>query len=398
MSKMNGGLYRRHRPGCKAARRRDAQRRGFDPGCDCRIYWDRWADGKRTNVSLGTSEWGTALVMQAGYLGQEPIVIERERAAGIAPISAAGRIPLAEAIERYLVKRGTDKRQGSIEDSSLSAIETSMSAFSAFAGPLFLDQIVRKTFDDYRAERLKRVKPSTLAKEIRHLRTWWAYFEEEGLVPKLPRKTFETTKDADQSKVGFSDEQIKAIKAAIREGDTRMRALVNVMLHTGLRIIDVARLERKAITPEDCPEAGGFGCGRLIVKPWKTRKHRLLPVNIPVPREIMELLAALPDDGRPYYFWSGGGQIESAISSLRKSIITLLKRADCTHVTPLTGDPKKAGPHTFRHTTARLLRDARAEDEDAAAWLGHTVQTFRSFYCGETPATQRRRDAITLKF
>jgi hypothetical protein len=194
--------------------------------------------------------------MQAGYLGQEPVVIERERAAGIAPISAAGRIPLAEAIERYLVKRGTDKRQGSIEDSSLSAIETSMSAFSGFAGPVFLDQIVRKTFDDYRAERLKRVKPSTLAKEIRHLRTWWAYFEEEGLVPKLPRKTFETTKDADQSKVGFSDEQITAIKAAIREGDTRMRALVNVMLHTGLRITERGASGAEGHHPGRLPRSG----------------------------------------------------------------------------------------------------------------------------------------------
>jgi integrase len=174
------------------------------------------------------------------------------------------------------------------------------------------------------------------------------------------------------------------------------------MLHTGLRIVDIARLERKAITVEDCPEAGGPGCGRLIVKPWKTRKRRLLPVNIPIPREIMEMLAALPIEG-PYYFWSGG-QIEAGIQKLRKSLTKLLKRAgattncDCTHVTPLTGPPKKAGPHTFRHTCARLLRDAGAEDEDAAAWLGHTVQTFRSFYCGETPATQRRRDAIRLKF
>src|SRR5713226_8815984 len=182
-------LYRRHRPTCKIGKRKGSQRRGLDPGCDCQIYRDRWVNGKRIHHATGTNDWAAAIIEAMTY--EVPRIPEppgTKIAYGVRP-APPGEMTLAAAIEQYLVKRGTDKKQGSIEDSSLTAITGTLEAFSAFAGPgTFLSAVGKKTFDDYRAHRLTKtlrrprgLKPTSLEKEVRHLRTWWRYLEEEGL-------------------------------------------------------------------------------------------------------------------------------------------------------------------------------------------------------------------------
>jgi integrase len=430
-------LYRRHRPACKIGKRKGSQRRGFDPGCDCPVWRDVWlkdkhgrplldekGQPKRDNKSTGTNDWAEAILLAMTYpAGEVPVAspVGTEHAYGVRP-APAGEMTLAAAIERYLAKRRLDIKQEHIEDSTMAAITGTLDAFSAVVGPgTFLSAITRQTFESYRNARLTKtdrrpegLKPSTLAKEIRHLRTWWLYLEEEGLVPtiapkKLPMSTFKPPAEtSDQQKVGFSTEQIAAIKAAVARvpfggqhtaeyNRTRMRALVHLMLNSGLAIIDVAKLKRSAITPATC-EDGKPGCVRLIAKRQKTHKNRKrLPISIILNRETAEALAALPNIG-PYYFQKSDAKSATTVCNVRSSIYGLLKLAGSTEVVDSQGIAHKASPHTFRHTCAYLLRAAGASDEDAAAWLGHDVETFRKYYCGVTPADQKRRDAISLDF
>ena len=71
----------------------------------------------------------------------------------------------------------------------------------------------------------------------------------------------------------------------------RLRALVLLMRWSGLSIQDAVTLERERFSEN----------GKIFLYRAKTG----VPVNVPIPPDVAEILRALPSENTRYFFWSG---------------------------------------------------------------------------------------------
>ena len=103
----------------------------------------------------------------------------------------------------------------------------------------------------------------------------------------------------------FTDEEIDRLLDAcdrFRGNGARLRAMILLLRHSGLRVGDAVGLRQHRIAD-----------GTLFLYTQKTGT----PVRIPLPAHVSEALAALPEGD--FFFWSGRGHLKSAIEDCRRS-------------------------------------------------------------------------------
>jgi len=125
-----------------------------------------------------------------------------------------------------------------------------------------------------------------------------------------------------------------------------LRAMILVLLYTGLRIRDVVTLRRDSVRGN-----------RLFLRTAKTG----VDVFCPLPPGAVTALGAIPAKNR-WYFWNGASKPKSAVGDYQKSLAKVLKAA---------GVPR-AHPHLFRHTAATLLLQDGVSLQTVSTLLGHS--------------------------
>ncbi len=155
----------------------------------------------------------------------------------------------------------------------------------------------------------------------------------------------------------------------------RIRAFMLVLLYSGLRISDVARLRRSQLNAET---------GHLMVRQMKTT-----PVCIQLPQAVVNELLELPvepskDAARcAYFFWNGASNLPTIVGNLRRSISRLSKIAKI-----------RAHPHRFRDTFAKRLLDQDVPLRTVSLLLGHqNIRTTERYYAQFVRSQQRLLDA-----
>lgn len=134
-----------------------------------------------------------------------------------------------------------------------------------------------------------------------------------------------------------ADETDKIVKACDaytpKHNALRLKALVLLMLNSGLRIGDAVNLERSKIAD-----------GRLTLRTQKKNVH----VSLPLPPDVVAALDALPATST-FFFTTGEAQPKAVVGNYQNYLRKLFKLAT------VSGDY----PHKFRHTfAARLLSPA----------------------------------------
>jgi integrase len=129
----------------------------------------------------------------------------------------------------------------------------------------------------------------------------------------------------------FRSEQITALLEACDEitnnytasadrARPRARALMLLLLYSGLRISDAMRLKRTQLKPD----------GRLLVRVMKTDKSLYVRLHA----DCVDALKALPVESE-YFLWSGIGKLSSAVGSARRSVAMIGKLARVKDVLPI---------------------------------------------------------------
>lgn len=93
----------------------------------------------------------------------------------------------------------------------------------------------------------------------------------------------------------------------------RLRALVLLMRWSGLSIQDGVTLERERLSDD----------GKIFLYLAKTG----VPVNVPIPPDVADILRALPSENKRYFFWSGNGDPQAACKGWRRSLTRLFEIA-----------------------------------------------------------------------
>jgi integrase/recombinase XerD len=137
-------------------------------------------------------------------------------------------------------------------------------------------------------------------KKLEALRTVFRFVHDSGWLPS-----------------SFSREEFARVLAACdkylnKKNRVRLRALVLLLRHSGLRITDAVTLSKHQI------EDGGI----LKLHTAKTGTH----VRVPLPQPAIDALAEIPTEN--YYFWSGQGTKKSCVGDYQRAFKKLYKLAE----------------------------------------------------------------------
>jgi integrase/recombinase XerD len=285
---------------------------------------------------------------------------------------------VAVAIKAYLA----DCVSRNLAPASLRTYTRTLNQLSEFLGQLPLASLTVERLAAFRDSR--RVKPRTQRKELEFLRAFCAFCVLREWLPNNPAKRLRPPKIEDVATRPFTREETDKLIAAcdrmrgMWNEDTpyvrqRAKALLLVLLYSGLRVSDVATLKRSALLPS----------GHLVLRTEKTGT----PVKVMLKPDAITALKFLPapSGNTTYYFWSGHGDWEDCAKSLWRTL-SRLGRVAGVH----------AHPHRCRDTFAVELLTGGADIRTVQKLLGHdSVKTTEKHYAHFVAAHQTLLDAAT---
>ncbi len=190
-------------------------------------------------------------------------------------------------------------------------------------------------------------------KKLEALRAFFRFCWESDWIPSNPAIKLKPPKITDPPTMPFSREEVAQILAACgqyrggRANAQRLRALVQLLRFSGLRIRDAVTLRRERIVN-----------GKLLLYTAKTGT----PVHIPLPEFVVQELEMSRGTNPEFFFWSGEGKPKSCVGDWQRSLKKLFR---------LAGVPDGRA-HRFRHTFASNLLLAGVPLDRVATLLGHT--------------------------
>ena len=346
--------------------------------CSCPVWVDgpHPTTGDRVRRSVGTRDWSRAKRLLDRW--------ESDQRSIDAP---AKKYPtVAAAIESYL----RDCRRRHLSPATTNGYQRSLNHFGRFCQLPDITELDVKTIRDFASARAEAegrrgefTSARTLRKEIEHVRAFCEFCVESEWLKMNPARKVKPPKDDSLPTLPFDPDEVKALLAAcdeignnnnigIERARIRARALVLLLLYSGMRIGDTVKLERSRIDDK----------GRLMIRMEKTRE----PLYVRLPDVALEALRQIPVES-DYFFWSGTALLSTAVGSARRTVSCLAR---------MTGI--NAHPHRFRDTFSVELLKAGVDLRTVQKLLGHTsIKTTEKHYAPWVRDFQRQLDAATAK-
>ncbi len=257
--------YRRHLASCE--HRPKGQHYTL---CDCPVWAYGQINGKPFRQSLNTNDWPRAQRRIEILLSGNPDAVMPSPTGQT--VSAAVTAYLSDCEARNLAQ-GTIRSYGGV-----------FRRLCKHCGQLPVERLTVETLLAYRDSR-RALKPRTQRKELKCLRAFCAYCMLRKQLAENPAKRLKPPQVEDVPTLPFEGAEVtRLLDACDRIEDPfirqRDRALVLVLLYSGLRVGDVATLERSRLE----------STGHLVLRTTKTH----VPVKIHLHKDAADALRALP--------------------------------------------------------------------------------------------------------
>jgi integrase/recombinase XerD len=342
-------IYRRHKRDCPL--RGEAQAREHLDGdvylrrgpkvCRCPVWVDGLLSGREIRRTLGTQNWEKAKAQALAWDRGERSIEE-----GRIGIKKATDAFIADAEDRNLKEKTVYKYR---------LLFSQLEAFTESKGIRSLLELDVATLRQFRTG----WKDGNLAavKKLERLRSFFKFAQENGWITENPAKKLGKPKFEERPTLPYShdemtrilsatDENILKVQAQGRENAIRLRALVLLLRYSGLRIGDAVGCSVDRLSS-----------GKLRLYTAKTGTH----VNCPLPSFVVDELKAIPKLSARFWFWSGNGKLQTAVTDWQGRLQKLFT------------DAKVQGGHAhrFRDTFATELLLAGVPIERVSIFLGH---------------------------
>lgn len=288
------------------------------------------------------------------------LLLERERIAKeydlLAP-TVLGRLTVPQAVEKYIQRKITaGKRPGTV-----TGYKFTLGLFQEFCPHFYIDQITGDTLLDFAAWCRKRGDAErTVANRFVDIASFMKFHGKARLVQKS-----DWPKYIERRVESYTQEELDKFYAAAKTD--RERLLLDLLIHTGFRIGEIANL-----TFEDVDFAGN----KIHVQPkpqwdWVPKTHECRTVR--VPGKVILALSQWRDQ-HPNQLLVFTSRIGSPDGHLLRVVEELAERAG------ITG---RADCHKFRATFA-TRNSARFRPQDIQRMLGHSNITTTMRYLAVT--------------
>lgn len=333
-------IYRGHQKSCphrSAGRKRE--------NCRCTWWVDGTVNGQRYNMSLRTRNRDVALdtVREMEVTGQ---IIDQPQPPEPITVMEACQKFLADAVAREL------------REPTLYKYRLLFRRLQAFALNNRLPFIKDFSVDVLRQFRATWHHRGTSAnRRLEELRAFGRFCWESGWIPENSARKLKPLITQDPPREPFAEDQVNRTLAACahypRTGGAdaqRLRALVDLLLETGLRLGDAVQLRR-----------GNIVNGRLHLRTAKTGTQICMPLSA----HLVEELQMVRGTSKDYFFWTGQGKLKSCVGDWQRSLKRLFRIAGIND----------GCAHRFRHTFAKRYLLAGVPPERVAILMGHSSLT-----------------------
>jgi integrase/recombinase XerD len=343
--------------------------------CRCPKHFRYSLDGKQIRQSAHTRFWRTAEERRRQL---EDSFAAKASAVTIEPDA---KKTIERSISLFITSKRDDLSAGVRLKYAreLARFESFMSRRSKF----FPHEIESADLIEFRAG-WTQAYPSSLTRQKvqERLRAFLRFLYDARLidrVPKLPPVRVDVAPT-----LPLTAAQFKNLLAAIPKEfpdtrkQTRIRALVKLMRHSGLSIHDAVTLER-----EELKKSGAVW--RVTTNRQKTGTNVSLPIPSDVAADVVD--AAKLNSNPAFVFWSGNGQPQTAIKNWHHVLRKLFNAA---------GMPD-GHPHMLRDTFACRLLEKGVPLEEVSKLLGHTsIRTTERHYAPWVQPRQKRLDDLVI--
>jgi integrase/recombinase XerD len=290
------------------------------------------------------------------------------------------RVTTATAIERYL----TDCRTRHLAESTIRSYSTVLLALQRDFSELL--DITTSGLDRFRAARKNRrgepISATCQRKELEHLRAFFSFCQGRQWIATNPAKALRPPRCETAPTQPYDPSEVPRLLAAswqlsnnfprdIERTRARAHALQLVLLYTGLRISDVARLRRSSFDP------------RTKYITLRVLKNGA-PIRVRAPEDLIKALDTLPRESE-YWFHSGAAAFATTERSLQRTLAAIgrLTQIHCH-------------PHRYRDTFASQMLTNGADIRTVQMALGHSsVRITEKHYAHFVVAHQHLLDAAT---
>lgn len=303
--------------------------------CQCPIWMDWRTDGPRIRRPVGTGNWQVAQRKAREWEAQ-----------GFA--DGGKTTSIQEATDKFI----EDAKARNLRDATLYKYDLLFRQLRAFAdqhGLVFISEFNLDWARKFRATWPN--KNLAAKKKFEHLRAFFRFAYDSNWMNSNPTAKLKPPKVAESPTLPFTKEEMGRILAACNQypdkrNAVRLRALVLLLRYSGLRLTDAATLSRDRITGD-----------KLLLYTAKTST----PVYCPLPAELVDALAAVPENG-PYYFWTGKSARKGLAGSIWwRPLHRLFALAEISN----------GHAHRFRDTFAVELLLAGVPLDRVSVLLGH---------------------------
>lgn len=205
-------------------------------------------------------------------------------------------------------------------------------------------------------------KPATINRCLAAIAAFFAWALEAEILTYDPTRGVKKIKEVEQAPRSLERrEQLALMRAVAASGNERDNALVTLLLHTGLRVGEVAALGLQDV---EVNQRGGW----VHVKDGKGMKARSVPLNVTARRALMRWFEKRGKEPGPLFF--GKRRDRLGVRGIAYLVARYSRIAGLHGVTP----------HTLRHTFAKNLIDAGVSIDQVALLLGHeTLDTTKRY-------------------
>lgn len=344
--------------------------------CNCRKHL-RWSqNGKQYRRSAKARSW-------SGAEAERRRIEDGFRSGGRTAPDEDGRPKtIKDCIASFVASKGSQKLTAPLVARYKRELER-MESFLAMRGVLHPNQV---TLDHLYAFRnaWDALYPSTLTqqKAQERLRGFLRYCHNAGHMDRIPQLS--AIKVDEPPTMPLTDEEYKKLLAAIPEKfkdakqAARVRALIQLMRHSGLAIRDASTLEKNQIIHDKKKDVY-----RIVTQRQKTGTH----VSVPIPANIAKEVLAVLNGNPRYVFWTGHGQAETTAKYWQRQFRKLRKASGLSEL----------HSHQLRDTFAVDLLSKGVPLEEVSKLLGHeSIKTTEKSYAKWVPARQDRLDNLVM--
>ncbi len=306
-------------------------------------------------------------------------------------IAGASHSAIERSLWRYIEHLGVRgyRAQG------MATAQRYISDFTAWAaerGITHPSQVSRAVLERYQRflyhYRQRNGKPLSVASQrckLVPLRGFFRWLTRVGQIPANPAADLELPKRLKRlPRVVLTAAEVERIMACVDTSTAiglRDRAMLELLYATGLRRMELCRLEIGDMDAERCV---------ILVREGKGGKDRLLPLG----ERALHWLRQYVQSAREQLAWNQAEQTlflgaeGKPLSALWLSSL-IAKRVDAANL------GKRGGPHLFRHTMATLMLEGGADIRFIQAMLGHAELSTTQIYTQVAIRQLQRVHAMT---